>query len=29
MPWIYFSDITKGGKLVYVLGDKPNFTWGR
>ena len=27
-PWIYFSDITKGGKLVYVLGDKPNYVWG-
>ena len=24
----FFSDITKGGKLVYVLSDKPSYTWG-
>ena len=27
-PWIYFSDIVKGGKLIVKLGNKPNYHWG-
>jgi len=27
-PWIYYSDITKGGKLLYTLGNNSNTSWG-
>ncbi|MHB8336283.1 MAG: GH92 family glycosyl hydrolase [Ignavibacteriaceae bacterium] len=28
IPWIKFTDISKGGTMVYKLGTKPNTTWG-
>ena len=27
--WIYYQDIVKGGKLNYILGNKPNVNWGK
>ena len=27
-PWIYHDELVKGGKLVLVMGDKPNKQWG-
>ncbi len=27
-PWIKFSDISKGGTLVYTLGSSPDSSWG-
>lgn len=27
-PWIRFTDISKGGTMVYTLGKKPNTKWG-
>ncbi len=27
--WIYFKDIVNGGQLNYVLGSKPNNSWGK
>jgi predicted alpha-1,2-mannosidase len=27
-PWIKFTDISKGGTMVYKLGTKPNTKWG-
>jgi putative alpha-1,2-mannosidase len=27
-PWIWHEDFVKGGKLVLVMGDKPNMSWG-
>jgi predicted alpha-1,2-mannosidase len=27
-PWFSHDDIRKGGKLTFVMGDKPNKTWG-
>ncbi|MEN0053611.1 MAG: GH92 family glycosyl hydrolase [Mucilaginibacter sp.] len=27
-PWIYHQDVVNGGKLVLVMGPKPNVNWG-
>ena len=27
-PWFYHDDLVKGGKLVLIMGDKPNKEWG-
>jgi putative alpha-1,2-mannosidase len=27
-PWFYNSDLVKGGKLVFVMGPRPNKNWG-
>jgi predicted alpha-1,2-mannosidase len=27
-PWFYHEDLVKGGKLVLVMGPKPNTSWG-
>ena len=27
-PWFSHTDISEGGKLVLVMGDKPNYQWG-
>jgi putative alpha-1,2-mannosidase len=27
-PWFAHDDIKNGAKLVLVMGDKPNKTWG-
>ncbi|MCC8407918.1 GH92 family glycosyl hydrolase [Mucilaginibacter sp. UR6-1] len=27
-PWFYHEDLVKGGKLVLVMGPKPNMQWG-
>ena len=27
-PWIYHSDVVKGGTLVLVMGPQPNKKWG-
>ena len=27
-PWIYYSNILNGGRLVYELGSTPNKQWG-
>lgn len=26
--WLYHKDLVKGGNLVYVLGEEPNYDWG-
>ena len=27
-PWFYHDELVKGGKLVLIMGDKPNKNWG-
>ncbi|MBA7541538.1 hypothetical protein ES705_33854 [subsurface metagenome] len=27
-PWFYHDELVKGGKLVLIMGDKPNKEWG-
>lgn len=27
-PWFSHSDIAGGGKLILIMGDHPNFSWG-
>ncbi|MBE5034048.1 GH92 family glycosyl hydrolase [Rikenellaceae bacterium DSM 108975] len=27
-PWFYHRELTEGGKLTLVMGDKPNLRWG-
>jgi predicted alpha-1,2-mannosidase len=27
-PWLYHADIVRGGRLVFVMGPKPNKQWG-
>ncbi len=27
-PWLYHSDMVKGGSLVFIMGAKPNKNWG-
>jgi predicted alpha-1,2-mannosidase len=27
-PWFYHDELVKGGKLVLIMGDKPNEKWG-
>lgn len=27
-PWFYHDELVKGGKLTFVMGDKPNENWG-
>ena len=27
-PWVYHQDVVNGGKLVLIMGPKPNMNWG-
>jgi putative alpha-1,2-mannosidase len=27
-PWFFHDELVKGGKLVLIMGDKPNENWG-
>jgi putative alpha-1,2-mannosidase len=26
--WLYRNELMKGGKLTFIMGEKPNMNWG-